>query len=152
MTWLGDSVFSIREAATNNVKKLTEVFGVDWAKTNLIPKVLALHVHPNYLYRMTTLFAISVLSSSLVFANAKQALAPIVGAELLTSVMLPLVIKLSRDTVPNIRFNVAKTLHHLIPLLDNNTVQSQVRPCLQKLNEDTDKDVKYFADQALKSC
>lgn len=60
MTWLGDCVFSIREAATNNLKKLTEVFGVEWAQNNIIPKVLALYTHPNYLYRMTTLFAISV--------------------------------------------------------------------------------------------
>lgn len=61
MTWLGDSVHSIREAATNNLKKLTDVFGVEWAQNNIIPKVLALYTHPNYLYRMTTLNAIAVL-------------------------------------------------------------------------------------------
>lgn len=60
MTWLGDSVYSIREAAINNLKKLTEFFGVEWAQTHIIPKVLALYTHPNYLYRMTTLFSISV--------------------------------------------------------------------------------------------
>ena len=60
MTWLGDSVFSIREAATINLKKLTQVFGSDWAQVHIIPKVLALYSHPNYLYRMTTLFAIGV--------------------------------------------------------------------------------------------
>ena len=60
MSWLGDPVFSIREAATQNLKKLTEVFGVDWAKSTIIPKVMAMGGHPNYLYRMTTCFAISV--------------------------------------------------------------------------------------------
>lgn len=60
MTWLGDSVFSIREAATTILKRLTQEFGVDWAKQNIIPKVVALYNHPNYLYRMTTLFAIRV--------------------------------------------------------------------------------------------
>jgi serine/threonine-protein phosphatase 2A regulatory subunit A len=60
MTWLGDCVYSIREAATNNLKKLTEVFGVEWATNTIIPKVLSLYTHPNYLYRMTTLFAIAV--------------------------------------------------------------------------------------------
>lgn len=60
MGWLGDTVFSIREAATHNLKKLTEVFGVDWANEAIIPKVMALGNHPNYLYRMTTCFAISV--------------------------------------------------------------------------------------------
>jgi len=60
MSWLGDNVYSIREAATVNLKKLTEVFGVEWAKTTIIPKVLAMGNHPNYLYRMTTIFAITV--------------------------------------------------------------------------------------------
>lgn len=60
MSWLGDTVFSIREAATINLKKLTEVFGVAWARTTIIPKVLAMGEHPNYLYRMTTIFAITV--------------------------------------------------------------------------------------------
>jgi len=64
MSWLGDSVFSIREAATVNLRKLTEVFGVDWAKQTIIPKVLAMGTHPNYLYRMTTIFAITVRSFS----------------------------------------------------------------------------------------
>jgi serine/threonine-protein phosphatase 2A regulatory subunit A len=59
MSWLGDTVFSIREAATFNLKKLTEVFGVAWAKEAIIPKVMAMGQHPNYLYRMTTCFAIT---------------------------------------------------------------------------------------------
>ena len=60
MSWLGDTVFSIREASVKNLKKLTEVFGVDWASGTIVPKVLAMGAHPNYLYRMTTCFAISV--------------------------------------------------------------------------------------------
>jgi serine/threonine-protein phosphatase 2A regulatory subunit A len=60
MGWLGDTVFSIREAATHNLKKLTEVFGVEWASEQIIPKVMGMGSHPNYLYRMTTCFAISV--------------------------------------------------------------------------------------------
>lgn len=60
MAWLGDTVFSIREAATINLKKLTDVFGVEWAKSTIIPKVLAMGDHHNYLYRMTTIFAITV--------------------------------------------------------------------------------------------
>lgn len=60
MSWLGDTVFSIREAATQNLKKLTEVFGVEWASEAIIPKVMAMGTHTNYLYRMTTCFAISV--------------------------------------------------------------------------------------------
>ena len=60
MSWLGDTVFSIREASTQNLKKLTEVFGVEWASDAIVPKVAAMAEHPNYLYRMTTCFAVSV--------------------------------------------------------------------------------------------
>jgi serine/threonine-protein phosphatase 2A regulatory subunit A len=60
MSWLGDTVFSIREASTQNLKKLTEVFGVEWANGAIIPKVTEMGHDTNYLYRMTTCFAISV--------------------------------------------------------------------------------------------
>jgi len=65
MGWLGDTVFSIRDAATTNLKKLTEVFGVEWANEAIIPKVMAMGQHPNYLYRMTTCFAITVSANYL---------------------------------------------------------------------------------------
>lgn len=137
MTWLGDCVFSIREAATNNLRKLTEVFGVEWAQNNIIPKVLALYTHPNYLYRMTTLFAIAVLSE-------------VPGMnDVIHNSMLPLVIRMAEDPVPNIRFNVAKTMGVLIKNLDTNTIQTKVKPALTKLYEDSDRDVKFYASQAL---
>lgn len=60
MSWLGDTVYSIREAATVNLKKLTEVFGVEWAKIAIVPKVMGMGQHPNYLFRMTTVQAITV--------------------------------------------------------------------------------------------
>jgi serine/threonine-protein phosphatase 2A regulatory subunit A len=66
--------------------------------------------------------------------------------------MLPLLLRLAPDTVPNIRFNVAKTLSTLIPLLDGTVVQQKVRPCLSKLFDDTDRDVKFYASQALQLC
>lgn len=65
MGWLGDTVFSIRDAATQNLKKLTEVFGVEWASRSIIPKVTAMSQQQNYLYRMTTCFAITVISAPL---------------------------------------------------------------------------------------
>lgn len=64
MSWLGDTVFSIREAATQNLKKLTEVFGVEWARQTIIPKVMAMGNQTNYLYRMTTCAAITVSAFS----------------------------------------------------------------------------------------
>lgn len=69
MSWLGDNVYSIREAATVNLKKLTEVFGVEWAKVQIVPKVVGMGQHPTYLFRMTTVQAITVCVSSVGLIN-----------------------------------------------------------------------------------
>lgn len=53
ITWLADSVHAIRSAAGENLKKLTEVLGVEWAAVYLIPPVMELCSHSNYLYRIT---------------------------------------------------------------------------------------------------
>ncbi|WAQ88098.1 hypothetical protein PtA15_9A223 [Puccinia triticina] len=37
MAWLNDAVSSIGESATINLRKLTEVFGVKWAKAMNLP-------------------------------------------------------------------------------------------------------------------
>ena len=66
MAWLVDHVYAIREAATNNLKKLVEKFGVEWAQSTVIPKVLAMARDQNYLHRMTCLFCINV-SCALIF-------------------------------------------------------------------------------------
>ncbi|KAL8985748.1 MAG: hypothetical protein Q9177_004357 [Variospora cf. flavescens] len=162
MSWLGDTVFSIREAATQNLKKLTEVFGVEWASEAIIPKVMAMGQHPNYLYRMTTCFAISTL-------------APAINIDVIEKSILPMMDRLVSDDIPNIRFNVAKSYAILIDVLkrlpDADTtilsleksgqsssaqpsprgqdlIQQRILPNLEKLQQDDDVDVRYFASTA----
>jgi len=157
MGWLGDTVFSIREAATLNLKKLTEVFGVDWAKRSIIPKVDAMSRQENYLYRMTTCFAITTL-------------APVVTLEIIQESVLPMMERLVADPIPNIRFNVAKSYSVLIDTLrrlptegtlaqleesgstdaqpdpkGEELINDQIMPNLTKLQDDEDVDVRYFA-------
>lgn len=69
MGWLADHVYSIREAATINLQKLTEVFGVEWARQTIIPKVVAMSTHPSYLFRMTTVLAITVCLDAVYFSH-----------------------------------------------------------------------------------
>eukprot|EP01095_Lingulamoeba_sp_RSL-Kostka_P017418 TRINITY_DN9023_c0_g1_i1.p1 TRINITY_DN9023_c0_g1~~TRINITY_DN9023_c0_g1_i1.p1 ORF type:complete len:585 (+),score=188.29 TRINITY_DN9023_c0_g1_i1:120-1874(+) len=136
MCWLGDPVCSIREAATKNLKKLIEVFGLEWAQNNIIPKVLNRHSHSNYLYRMTTLCAIGHLSE-------------VVTKEIIVETMLPLVVKMASDPVPNIRFNVAKILNTVSKYVDPEVTEKDIIPTLQQLLEDKDKDVQYFANESI---
>jgi serine/threonine-protein phosphatase 2A regulatory subunit A len=162
MSWLGDTVFSIREASTQNLKKLTEVFGVEWANDAIVPKVMAMGQHPNYLYRMTTCFAVSTL-------------APALSLDVIETSILPMMDKLVNDDIPNIRFNVAKSYAVLIDTLKQlpesgtvlalqkagtpgqgcqkgqDLITKQVLPNLEKLQQDDDVDVRYFATTAAQS-
>ncbi len=83
--------------------------------------------------------------------------------------MLPTVLTMSSDMVANVRFNVAKTLSIVGPKLNNGIMQAQVvilvvpifekikssnlslfkvKPIINKLGEDTDFDVRFFASEA----
>ncbi|XP_072125789.1 serine/threonine-protein phosphatase 2A 65 kDa regulatory subunit A beta isoform-like [Mobula birostris] len=139
MTWLVDHVYAIREAATNSLTKLVEKFGKDWAESTIVPKVLAMASDPNYHHRMTTQFCINVLSEAC-------------GQEITAKHMLPTVLQMAGDQVANIRFNVAKTLQKIGPVLDASTLQNKFKPILEKLGQDQDMDVKYFAQEAMTGC
>ncbi|KAI0961552.1 hypothetical protein AcV7_000626 [Taiwanofungus camphoratus] len=141
MSWLGDTVFSIREAATVNLKKLTEVFGVDWARTQIVPKVVGMGQHPNYLYRMTTVQAIATIAPSLTF-------------DILRGDILETLLQLANDPIPNIRFNVAKALEVLATIFADSPdgrqlAQQKIVHVLETQKNDQDADVRFFASRAL---
>ncbi|KAH3757650.1 phosphoprotein phosphatase A [Pelomyxa schiedti] len=139
LMWLTDPVFAIREAAIQNLKKLTQVFGVQWAQQFVIPRVTALNNHANYLHRMTTLFALTELAC-------------VVDAQVIAGTFIPLATRMAQDPVANVRFNVCKTMQAMIPFAEANTVASEIKPLLLKLETDPDRDVQYFAKQALSQC
>lgn len=79
-----------------------------------------------------------------------QVLAPVVGNDVIVKTILPAVLTLANDNVPNVRFNVAKTLELLINnMTDKAVVAEQIVPVLNQLKDDQDRDVKYFAHKAL---
>lgn len=63
--------------------------------------------------------------------------------------LLPTVLTMAQDPVANVRFNVSKSLQKVGLLMDQATVAAQVRPALEKLREDSDLDVRFFAYEAL---
>ncbi|CDF34104.1 unnamed protein product [Chondrus crispus] len=140
ISWLGDCVYSVREAAIANLKAVTEVFGIGWAKDHIVPQVLGMYdMSNNYLLRVTSLHAIGVL-------------AEVVGSETVEELFLPIITERAyRDPVPNVRFCSAKTLNLVIPYVRQDVRESKIRPCLLSLVDvnEKDKDVNYFAQQAL---
>merc|ERR1712025_1552963 len=105
---------AIIEAATNNLKKLVEKFGTEWAQQTVIPKVVAMSRDQNYLHRMACLFCINVLAEAC-------------GADITERLLLPTVLSMAGDSVANVRFNVAKTLQHMASIMPAATLQAQVR-------------------------
>ncbi|XP_072125824.1 serine/threonine-protein phosphatase 4 regulatory subunit 1-like [Mobula birostris] len=153
MTWLVDRVYAIREATTNNLTKLVEKFGKDWAESTIVPKVLAMASDPNYHHRMTILFCINMsmgLTMYLPMASDPNylhkmttlfcinVLSEACGQEITAKHMLPTVLQMAGDQVANIRFNVAKTLQKIGPVLDASAcliVERSEETALQTCNE-----------------
>ncbi|QQP56766.1 Serine/threonineprotein phosphatase 2A 65 kDa regulatory subunit A alpha isoformlike [Caligus rogercresseyi] len=116
MTWLVPSA----KAATNNLKKLVEKLGTNWAQDQ------------NYLHKMNRLFCINVL-------------ADVWGVEITEKLMLSTVLVIASDKEPIVRFNVATTLSILGPITGTSMVSNQVKPTLNQLN---DFDARFFAFEA----
>merc|ERR1711934_494254 len=135
MSWLSDQVHAIREAAAENLKNLAVVFGEQWAKEVLIPEINRMRNSTSYLCRLTTLTCLGMLADS-------------VQPEVLANNLLPSVMSMAEDPVPNVRFNVANCLKKFCAHLDAASL-SKVKPLLTGMCEDQDPDVCYFAYQAL---
>ena len=103
VNWLTDSIFTIREAAVDNIKEITAVFGHQWLTRYMLPKLMAPHTEGNYLHRLTALFGVAKLGSSLPVDAVRRQFVPVLQT-------------LSKDKVANVRMNVAKSIHALIPV------------------------------------
>ena len=79
-----------------------------------------------------------------------EVLADALHGELIQLELLPPLLNMASDPVPNIRFNVAKTLGKLAPRVGAEVITTEIAPCLSHLiATDSDRDVKYFARKAL---
>merc|ERR1712157_183499 len=124
-SWLEDQIFAIREAATENIKKLADK-------------------QENYLSRLTALFSINKLST-IKYKKIED------SYELINKHLLPILFKLEQDKVPNVRFDVAKSIEAIRPFLNNKDSQTlkSFDVTLKKMEEDNDADVVFFAKKAL---
>uniref|UniRef100_A0A8C2SR02 Uncharacterized protein n=1 Tax=Coturnix japonica TaxID=93934 RepID=A0A8C2SR02_COTJA len=152
MAWLVDHVYAIREAATSNLRKLVERFGQDWAQGTIVPKVLAMATDPNYLHRMTTLFCINVSSVPMglygslcvpmyPYVSLCVPMGPYVSLWVPMCLYVSLWVPMGSLCVPICPYGVSMW----VP--PHSTLQNEVKPVLEKLTQDQDVDVKYFAQE-----
>jgi len=81
--------------------------------------------------------------------RAVEALSTVLNKGLLNAELIPLVVGMSKDHVPNIRFNVAKCFENVKETLDADIVKKDVIPCLSTMQSDEDEDVRYFSTKAM---
>lgn len=137
-TWLCDSIFSVRDQMATQLGALVQLFGVDWATQALAPVILQFKGNANYLIRQVTLMCV----------NHLQGFIPM---NILVKHFLPVVLHMSNDRVPNVKFMVAKTLLLFVGT-NEPKINQQIQACLKTLSNDADTDVKYFACMALLKC
>jgi len=172
VAWLRDDVHSIRLAAARNLEALARLFGPPWAAQCLLPQLTHMAERDLSASSLGRVPEIEATPSSpapsmdrMMALLALEALAPALGPDLCAKRVLPPVLLLAQDPVPNIRFTAAKALARLAPLLAPQQpggqasnasaaacalVRSEVEPRLVAMRDgDSDRDVKYFARQAL---
>lgn len=140
MASMNDSVNDVRESGTACLRDMLGTTGSDWMQQNVLPRIKEYYDNSTYyLQRITVMLALRNLS---VKATSAMLLAE----------MVTLALRGARDPIPNVRFSAAQTLLTMVPLADQATVASQIRPCLQEMQQDADGDVKYFSMLALEAC
>jgi len=136
---LTDQVFSVREKAIESIGKLVECFGSAWLEERLLDEILEAELSESYLRRLTTVIA-------------AQSIAETVSKQALSGKIVPVVLNLVSDPVPNVRLNVAKAIKKIYSLVNEASLTDQIKTALRVLNKDEDIDVRYFAEQAQKTC
>jgi len=81
-------------------------------------------------------------------------IAPSLNLEIIRTEIISPLLLLASDPIPNIRFNVAKSLEVLAATFNTSPegyefVQQQIVPVLDQQKSDQDADVRYFAARAL---
>mmetsp|Transcript_29177 Transcript_29177/g.28909 ORF Transcript_29177/g.28909 Transcript_29177/m.28909 type:complete len:223 (-) Transcript_29177:6-674(-) len=134
----GDTVYSVREAAIKGYKEIAELFRSSWVEEKLLDEVLEGHTSESHIKRLSTIFTLKAIIGT-------------ISPEKIISTIVPVLVRLSSDAVPNIRFNVAKIIKEISPILKDAGTRDQIKTSLRMLNKDEDRDVRFFTDQTLRT-
>ena len=85
--------------------------------------------------------------------NKQQTIAPSLNLAIVQAEIIGPLLQLAEDPIPNIRFNVAKSLEVLAITYGNTAegrefVRQSIIPALEQQKTDPDADVRYFAARA----
>jgi serine/threonine-protein phosphatase 2A regulatory subunit A len=142
MGWLCDSVSTVRIEAAANIRKLAEIFGDAWIREELLPQLEEIRGMNNFIARLS-------------FLTVVKELVNVASREVVESHLLPMLIAMSADAVPNIRLTAVRIMQEAVLRMNhlNGVPQSPTEAVstLERLVvDDDDCDVRYFSKQALR--
>jgi len=139
---LNDSVHCVRHTAIASLGIISENFGGAWSIEHLLPKILEQHIETaGFSCRLTCL-------------SALPKICPVMTPEQIVQYVVPVLIKATKDPVPNVRFASCISIETILSKynLGAVVVTTQIKPALTELINDTDLDVQFFASQSLGLC
>lgn len=128
---LTDRIANVRRTAMMCLKGIAFAQGVTWTERNLIPIIHAYVENPNYLYRFNFLFGVGEIFQLLPPQSQVR------EAEL--------IIKLTKDAVPNIRFESLLVLLKFSQILEDKAMEDRTRRAADVLLSDSDGEVRRLA-------
>ncbi len=137
---LRDSVDEVRVCAAKTLSVLVPIVGVEWAYDSIFQAVRSM-CKADYLLRLSMLQALQ----GLIQADLPQ-------GESFQSECLALVVAATNDRVPNIRLKAAQVLSVACAIVGPDISRDHIRPVLNDLQGDADRDVAYFATEGMKLC
>eukprot|EP01042_Synura_sphagnicola_P002137 gene2137-2553_t len=135
LTRFKDGVNEVRYAAAQSLPDMLDSSGPPWVYDQVFPTVRSMGTE-EFLLRLSMLDSLRAL--------LERDLPDRFRAE-----VLALLATGSADTVPNIRLRAAQVLGLIGHRVGQDVFAQQLKPTLTELLEDRDKDVKYFAGEAL---
>lgn len=138
LDFLTDNVYKIREQSILNLFELKTHLGKEWFERIVKEKIREFARSDKCAIRIQSIFILRILYKE-------------IDADILNKDLIPVIIGLKDDMVPNIKFNIAKILDELSDILSRENVFIG-KSALQSLKDnDEDEDVKYFSDKTLKN-
>jgi serine/threonine-protein phosphatase 2A regulatory subunit A len=140
MSYLTNTAASVRQMGIAKSRELASKFGAQWVLDEYVPVV---NNHYNvdkkgYNYRICCLYSLSEVL-------------PHVPKDQITTLVIPVLVKGMKDDIPNVRFCVSKIIIKQKQYIDTQQFNNVLQGPLKEMVADTDKDVSYFAGQALSS-
>ena len=133
-----DSVYSVRVGVMGIIKELCAVFGQRWVEDNIIREICVYSCDESYSKRLVTI---------LLMKNTATCLT----VEFLGSVVVDVLAEMANDVVANIRLNVVKTIKEVAGIVKDPQARDNLKIALRVLNKDEDIDVRFYAEQAVRT-